>query len=131
MVKYASIGITVFTPCNTVLVYVTHSTVQVRTQPPYTQVCVCVYMHGQMCPHIHELRHVGTSTHEHRYTMLPPHTHTHGTYNHTYKWEHIVMDTHRHVHTHVHACECTKISKYAQMEIQTHAQMWICGHAQI
>ena len=59
MVNYASNGIMVFIPCNTVLVYVAHSMVQVRTKPPHTHarvciyvcVCVCVCTHEQMFTH--------------------------------------------------------------------------------
>jgi len=59
MVQYASNGIMVFIPCNTVLVvYVPQSMAQVRTKPPYIQVCACM----RVCVYVYEWTDVHTHT---------------------------------------------------------------------
>jgi hypothetical protein len=122
-VKYASSGVTVFIPCNTVLLYVPHSTVQVHTKPPYTHVYVyvCAHVHAYALTdvptrtwtetngHLHTHTHTSAWAHNHTsgHTHAPAtstQTHTYGTYNHAYKWKHTCKYT---LKSCAHTCENT------------------------
>jgi hypothetical protein len=138
-VKFGSKRFMVFPPCTTVLVYLTHSMVQVHSQPLCVCVCgLCVYVYARTDMPTHTymnrdkwaLPHTWARTHNHTsgYTHAPappPPTHTH-TIEHTswhthankhwsmcpHKWEHLVMHTHRHAHTHKQGYACMHIWRY-------------------
>jgi len=138
VVKNARNGITVFIPCNTVLVYVPHSMVQVCTKPPYTQVCVCVCV----CAWTDVPTHTWTETnghfhtHEHRHTttqvarhmlLLPPHKHTHMVHTITHTNGNTHANTHwSHVPTHVE----THSNAHIQVGTHTH-NTHTCMHVHV